>query len=155
MTMLQYGVKPLYNTFSLGGRVFLNRFNFSSGYLGDLAFTDAETVPDWAQSCVSQAVSAGLVEGFPENTLRPNQSVSRLELVTLIVRASQIAVDPKDEPSFSDADKIPSWGAPYVAAAAKAGLIQGRDNNEFELMATATRAESATMILSLLKHLKL
>ncbi|GKS11743.1 hypothetical protein YDYSY3_27430 [Paenibacillus chitinolyticus] len=64
-------------------------------------------------------------------------------------------MDPKAEHSFSDADKIPSWGAPYVAAAAKAGLIQGRDNNEFEPTATATRAESATMILSLLKYLKM
>ncbi|WP_217560622.1 S-layer homology domain-containing protein [Paenibacillus sp. GbtcB18] len=120
-----------------------------------LTFTDADLVPDWAQSYVSQAVSAGLIDGFSDNTLRPNQSLSRLELVTLIVRASKIAVDPKAEPTFSDADKIPSWGAPYVAAAAKAGLIQGRDNNEFEPMATATRAESATTILSLLKHLKI
>ncbi|MFS0841070.1 S-layer homology domain-containing protein [Paenibacillus sp. 1P03SA] len=120
----------------------------------DVAFTDAQTVPEWAQVYVSQAVSAGLIDGFSDHTLRPNQSLSRLELVTLIVRASKITVDPNAEPAFSDSDKIPSWGAPYVAAAAKEGLIQGMGDNKFAPDATATRAESVTMIASLLKYLK-
>ena len=48
---------------------------------------------------------------------------------------------------FKDTDKISSWAVESVDALARAGILNGRDNGNFDPKGTATRAEIATMFV--------
>lgn len=119
-----------------------------------LAFADQSSIPAWAKSSISSAVSAGIVSGYEDNTFRPGQMISRAEITTMIVRASGIQADEQQLSTFADKDQIPAWAHSYIAAAAEAGLIQGKGDNLFMPNDNATRAEAVTLILSLLDYKK-
>ncbi|MBU5444757.1 S-layer homology domain-containing protein [Paenibacillus sp. MSJ-34] len=117
-----------------------------------VAFADKERIPAWAQAFVAEAVGAGVVKGYEDNTFRPDKTINRTELAVMIARAAGLATDPKAELSFADADRIPAWARPYIAAAVDAGLVKGRGNNLFVPNDNASRAEAVTLILSLLEY---
>ena len=52
--------------------------------------------------------------------------------------------------NFKDAGKISSWAVESVNALVKAGILNGRDNGNFDPKGTATRAEIATMFVKFL-----
>ncbi|TXK83828.1 S-layer homology domain-containing protein [Paenibacillus sp. N3.4] len=117
-----------------------------------LPFTDADQIPDWSKPFVSEAVKLGIVSGYEDNSFRSADPISRAELAVMIVKAFGLQVDWSAKASFADANDIPSWAVPHVAAAADAGFIQGRGNNLFAPNDKATRAEVVNLILSMLKH---
>jgi uncharacterized membrane protein YgcG len=45
-------------------------------------FADAQDVPDWAKD----AVKAGVIGGYPDGTLRPNEPISRAEALEVLLR---------------------------------------------------------------------
>lgn len=49
-------------------------------------FTDAKDVQQWAMPAVRWAKAVGLMTGYENNTIRPNNSVSRAELAVLLYR---------------------------------------------------------------------
>ncbi|MNO00265.1 hypothetical protein D3C81_2201250 [compost metagenome] len=69
----------------------------------------------------------------------------------MVVRALGITVDPKATLTFNDAKDVPAWAVPYIAAAAKSGLVNGVGQNKFAPNQKATRAEAVTIILALLE----
>ncbi|NRF96028.1 S-layer homology domain-containing protein [Paenibacillus frigoriresistens] len=52
-----------------------------------LTFADAQKIPAGSVGFVAEAVEKGLVNGFEDNTFRPNQSVTRAEIAALLDRA--------------------------------------------------------------------
>ncbi|WP_165847830.1 S-layer homology domain-containing protein [Ammonifex thiophilus] len=52
----------------------------------ELKFADAEAIPDWAKASVGVAVAKGIVAGYPDNTFRPDQPVTRAEASAMILR---------------------------------------------------------------------
>jgi hypothetical protein len=117
-----------------------------------LTFVDLDNIPEWSRPFVSEAVKLDIVNGYEDNTFRSSNSISRAELAVMIVKALGINVDKNAQSSFADAGEMPSWAVPYIAAAAKARLIQGRGNNLFAPNDRATRAEAVNLILSMLQH---
>jgi tripeptidyl-peptidase-2 len=55
-----------------------------TGDLPDLSFTDEEQISPWARSSIQYAVNAGLLQGFPDGTFKPGQSLSRAEAAILM-----------------------------------------------------------------------
>ncbi|SFF01212.1 2',3'-cyclic-nucleotide 2'-phosphodiesterase/5'-or 3'-nucleotidase, 5'-nucleotidase family [Paenibacillus algorifonticola] len=110
-------------------------------------FRDADAIPVWARSFVAQLSEAGLISGYADNTFRPSNPLTRVEMTAIMVRALGLPIDPAATVDFADASQIPAWAVPYVAAAAKAGIVQGA-NNKFNPSANATRAEVVTLLLN-------
>ena len=52
----------------------------------DLPFADNAEILDWMKGYVHEAVQAGILEGYPDNTFRPNQTSTRAEAVVMIQR---------------------------------------------------------------------
>ncbi|GGG82174.1 NEAT domain-containing protein [Paenibacillus radicis (ex Gao et al. 2016)] len=121
------------------------KLNNASG--SQAVFKDNDSIPAWAKAYVEHAVAAGVISGFADESFRPAQNVNRADIAVMMVRALGITVDEKAELTFADADAIPAYAKPYVAAAVKAGLITGRENNQFAASSNATRAEAVTLIL--------
>ncbi|NBD27147.1 S-layer homology domain-containing protein [Paenibacillus glycinis] len=48
------------------------------------AFADAAAIPAWAQPFIDKAVSAGIVNGYPDNTFRPDNTLTRAEAAKVV-----------------------------------------------------------------------
>ncbi|WP_025700518.1 S-layer homology domain-containing protein, partial [Paenibacillus durus] len=117
-----------------------------------LDFKDAGKIPAWSQSFIAQALDAGIIAGYNDNTFRPEQVITRAEMAALIVRAGGVQVNPKAVLSFADAKDAPKWAVPYIAAIKDAGLVNGIGQNRFAPNQSVTRAEAVTIILGLLQR---
>ena len=112
-----------------------------------LAFADVSAIPGWAAADIARAVAAGIVQGYEDRTFRPNRSITREEMMVMLVKALQLNVDMAQTPTFADNASISNWAKPYVASADAAGLIAGTGNDRFSPAAPATRAEAVTFLL--------
>jgi N-acetylmuramoyl-L-alanine amidase len=108
----------------------------------------------WYASDVATAVEAGIINGYEDNTFRPDASITREELAAMVVRALKFAgvdinVDAAKQTkllsAWKDADKI-VWAKNEVAAALEAGIVNGMTDTNLEIGKQATRAESVTML---------
>lgn len=52
----------------------------------DLPFTDNEEILDWMKGYVDMASEAGVVQGYPDNSFRPNKASTRAEAVVMVQR---------------------------------------------------------------------
>ncbi|MGW8919732.1 S-layer homology domain-containing protein [Paenibacillus lautus] len=59
---------------------------------------------------VTGVVQAGIMNGYEDQTFRPAQELTRLEMTVMIARAKELPLDPQAKVSFADADQIPAWG---------------------------------------------
>ena len=123
------------------------------GAHSSLDFADAGSIQAWAKPYIAQALESGLISGYADWTFRPKVSIRRAELAAMIVRGLGLKTSEGHELSYADADQIPVWAKPYVAAAQEAGVMNGRGDNRFAPAASATRAEAVTVILNMLDAL--
>lgn len=130
----------------------LAQADLAAGAGGEIDFADSASIPAWARSFVMQAVEAGIVTGYDDNTFRPKQRISRAEIAAMAVRAVSLQPDPDAALTFADADSAPKWSRGYIAAAAEAGLMKGRGGNSFAPNDFTTRAEAVVLILALLDY---
>ena len=89
-----------------------------------------------------------MINGTTELTFEPDRNVTREEMAAMICRAVDGATvvygDLTEE--FSDADMISDWARPYVSALYALGIMQGDQNNCFNPLNYANRAEAAVVI---------
>ncbi|EJR83373.1 hypothetical protein IKA_05297 [Bacillus cereus VD169] len=121
--------------------------SYSSNILADThKFPD---VPKWAEQSVNYLVDKQVLIGYPDGTFGSNVTLDRASAATIITKALGIEIDPKAKPSFTDSQD--HWGAPYIAAAEKAGIIKGEGNGIFNPSGKVTRAAMATMLVNAYK----
>lgn len=58
----------------------------------ELDFADIDTVPEWAANHINLAISAGLVKGYEDNTLRPLNEVTRAETAVMFIRLKEYKI---------------------------------------------------------------
>jgi len=100
----------------------------------------------WGQEEIQQAVKLGIVRGYDNSTFKPNQAVSRQELISMLVRALQ-PQPAVSKQSFTDEQHIGLWAAQDVAAAVSAGWINGYEDGSFRPHGGLTRAELAAFLM--------
>ncbi|RJE91336.1 hypothetical protein D3P07_04610 [Paenibacillus sp. 1011MAR3C5] len=99
----------------------------------------------WAENQIKQAVALELVDGYPDQTFRPNQSVTRAEFVVMLVKLLQ----PKwtgTTHEFTDQASIGTWAERATAQALELGWVQGYDDGTFRPNQSITRAEAAVIL---------
>ena len=88
-------------------------------------FTDVQT-GDWYASAIRACAAAGIMNGFEDNTARPNQPITREEAMVMFGRA--MGVTPASRPNlskFTDGDRVSTWAAPYMAPLTDMGILSG------------------------------
>lgn len=53
----------------------------------DLAFEDQNSISAWARGSLATAVKNGIINGYPDGTVRPRANATRAEAVTVVVKA--------------------------------------------------------------------
>ncbi|MGF7184601.1 subtilisin family serine protease [Desulfitispora alkaliphila] len=113
----------------------------------------------WASGYMEAALELGLVEGYDDGTFRPNQNVTRAEMIVMAVRGLEQVAGHSFEGeryqglmcSFSDSADIPSWASRELNIAVKIGLFSEWVEAEMEPNWPATRAETASSVQRLLE----
>jgi len=131
----------------------LNRVLVLQPFSSSWTVKDANEVPNWASGHLQALMEAGIVLGYPDGTVRANNQLTRTELIVVAVRALQLKLPEQPILPFADAETIPVWARPYVAAAYDAGLIQGVGGNRFAPDKLATRAEAVKLLLGIAERL--
>ncbi|ETT48126.1 Ig domain-containing protein [Paenibacillus sp. FSL R7-269] len=101
----------------------------------------------WAQQTIQSWLDSGLLKGFGDGSVKPNQTITRAEFMTLINRSYHFTEQSKVK--FTDVPST-SWVYSEVAKAVAAGYIQGF-NNEMRPNAPINRQEAAVIVTKLLK----
>ena len=108
-----------------------------------LEFYDVST-EHWAYGYIQSLVTKTVLNGMNETTFEPDSNVTREQFAKILVSAMEL-LDPTAECDFNDVSKD-DWFYPYVASAAKAGIIQGYEDGSFGVQKNITRQEMAVMV---------
>ena len=110
------------------------------------AYTDVKA-GDWFNNAVSTLSNAGIINGYPDGTFRPNAPITRAEMAKVIAMFAELD---KDSEGFKDI--AGHWAEAYIKLAAGNGWIAGYPDGTFRPNQYITRAETMTMINRVLER---
>jgi uncharacterized protein YkwD len=87
----------------------------------------------------------GIINGYPDNTYRPDNSVTRVEFLKLVMESSNIPTESSGNSGFSDVDEN-AWYAPYIRKAKSEGWIEGYEGNVFKPEQKINKVEGLKII---------
>lgn len=104
---------------------------------------------DWYGPAVAWAVAQGMADGYPDGTFRPDQPVTRQELVVLFARWVQSRTGALEAPAipahFVDRDRVPAWAQEAFGWAIGTGILTGSDGGALSPQVLATRCQGAAL----------
>ncbi len=89
------------------------------------AFTDAGEVSPWYADSLTKAVGCGVLRGYGDGTLRPQDAISRVEALVILSRCLPALSEKQAAIEFED---VPGWAKKDIDRLSKAGLVQGYGN---------------------------
>jgi S-layer homology domain len=104
----------------------------------------------WATPAIDRAISAGFLTGYPKKTFKPQQDISRVQVLVALVSGLNLKAPTSPNKILSvykDAKDIPTYAIGKIAAATTNGLVVNYPNPQ--ILApnkVASRAEVAAMI---------
>ena len=115
---------------------------------GTATFTDAE---HWAKSPIVWAQQTGVVDGYEDNSFRPENPISRQEFAQIMYNYAKYKgydlTAKGNLDAFPDADKMGAWAEPALAWANGNKLINGHDDGTLDPGGTAIRAQAASILM--------
>lgn len=96
---------------------------------------------------VETAVKQGITKVGADGMFRPNDTITREQLTTMIIRA--LGTETDSDMSllpYGDKDKIPAWATKSIVAAYERGYVQSINGKDFGVGSDATRAQAAVII---------
>lgn len=102
----------------------------------------------WAQAAITEAVSQGMVNGYPNGTFQPEAQITRAEFIKVLLAA--LGIEPAGdaaEPAFHDTAE--HWARGYVDEAVRRNILKIEDyeDNNFEPDNNITRLEMAIQLV--------
>ncbi|MGG3504012.1 Ig-like domain-containing protein [Paenibacillus lautus] len=114
----------------------------------EISFTDISG--HWAEVSIKEAVRERIVTGYPDETFKPGDTVTRAEFSVMLMNSLK-STDAGAELIFTDTAWIGDWAKKAVSQAVQAGIIRGYQDGSFRPNAKMTRAEMAAMIANALE----
>ncbi|MEH1799746.1 MAG: S-layer homology domain-containing protein [Nostoc sp.] len=104
----------------------------------------------WASPAIDQAINAGFLKGYPKKTFKPQQNISRVQVLVALVSGLNLKAPTSPNQILSvykDAKDIPNYAIGKIAAATTNGLVVNYPNPQvLDPNKVASRAEVAAMI---------
>ncbi|GAB4298464.1 MAG: hypothetical protein Fur0025_36950 [Oscillatoriaceae cyanobacterium] len=102
----------------------------------------------WGKDAIIKAYRMGFITGFPDNTFRPNQNLTRVQAVVSLASGLRLTGGSlSDLGFFADRAQIPSYATDEIAAAIQNRiLINYPRTNQIEPLRDITRAEASAFI---------
>lgn len=104
----------------------------------------------WYYETIDRAADAGYMEGLGDNYFKPNDTVTRAQLVTLLYRYSGETVT-QDHNAFTDVPEK-AWYTEAVCWAAGAGIVEGYGDGTFQPDKFISRQEMCKVFATYLTY---
>ncbi|MDR0813832.1 MAG: S-layer homology domain-containing protein [Oscillospiraceae bacterium] len=114
-----------------------------AGWILGMPFTDIAGI--WSQSYIISLAEDGIISGFPDNTFRPENTMTRAEAAVILCRLAGITPDASNAVF---ADMKGHWAQGFVESARKFGLVGGATPTQFQPDRPITREEFAVLASS-------
>ena len=126
-----------------------------------LIFDFKDTKNHWADRNIQVAAYYGLIKGDPDGNFRPNDDVTRIEALTIVLNAlSPENINTEQDQHFvsiySDYSQIPDWALIQAGQAQMVGLVYNLPGHEstLEPLRPAVRGELAKFLFNMLEAVK-
>lgn len=116
-------------------------FNFTKSK--NVSFSDISS-SDWYYKEIAIGVKAGYINGYENNTFKPNQNITREEAAKILAIILEVKGDGKL--NFDDSHKISDWAIKYVDALTDNSIIDGYEDNTFRPREKTSRAETVKLL---------
>ena len=121
---------------------FMTLANRAFGYTTVVPITYTDVQADaWYTNAIAIAKAAGYVSGYPDNTMKPQNPITREEVATIVARIKNLTSAANAADKYTDASKIGSWSKGQVGAVTSAKIMQGYPVGSFMPQGLMTRAE--------------
>ena len=107
------------------------------------SYTDVDA-SQWYYDDLAKAVDAGLFKGS-DNKLRPNDNITREEVMAIIARAYDLSDENSNLSAFTDGSTVSSWAVNAVSALVENGIVNG-SNGKLSPKNNITREEFAQLL---------
>ena len=107
------------------------------------SYTDVNA-SQWYYDDLAKAVDAGLFKGS-DNKLRPNDNITREEVMAIIARAYDLTGENGNLSAFTDGSTVSSWAVNAVSALVENGIVNG-SNGKLNPKNNITREEFAQLL---------
>lgn len=131
---------------------------------GESVFKDVPA-DAWYSKYVSAVHKLGIVQGYADGTLKPQQAITREEAFAILYRVGQVQKDSLvanslsldapgrsiiNEAAFADQDEISEWAREALVALHEAQMLHGYPDGTIKPKDSITRAEIAVVLSKLL-----
>lgn len=96
----------------------------------------------WAEGAIKEMTEAKILNGYPDGSFKPDQSITRAEFAKVIAKAYNFKS--KSTPNFTDVKS--HWAKEYIAALTEKKLINGYPDGNFQPDRPISRAEMVTVL---------
>ncbi|SDD68390.1 X2-like carbohydrate binding domain-containing protein, partial [Paenibacillus sp. cl123] len=117
---------------------------------------------DWFSGAVIAASKLRLIAGYEDGTFRPQEKITRQEVMTMLARAMAVTglKEKLSQPAaliegYEDQADIADWAVDSVRASVQAGIVSGRSGTLLAPQAYMTKAEVAAVMQRLLRKSEL
>lgn len=116
-------------------------------------FQDVRTGSYYTEA-VCWANARGIVNGYEDNSFRPDRSVTRQEMSKIFAqfltyRGKSLPAGEGVLEKFTDGNDVSRWAVPYVQSMVACGLLKGNKDGSFHPRFGATRAQAAVVLVRL------
>ncbi|WP_171687122.1 S-layer homology domain-containing protein [Paenibacillus planticolens] len=105
------------------------------------SFTDIKG--HWAEASIREFVKQGAIDGYPDNSFKPDNKITRAEFVTVIFKALNLKA--QDGKSFEDTST--HWAKSAISTAAALGVVNGYTEQTFGPDEFITREQMAAIVI--------
>ncbi|MFZ5642893.1 MAG: S-layer homology domain-containing protein [Bacillota bacterium] len=120
---------------------------FGLSHSNGASFSDVKAT-DWFAGEMSKAKAAGYVAGYEDNTIKPNNPISRQEAAAMLASVTKLETSGSLAAAnkFKDSGAIPQWSRGAIGAVLDRGYMSGYPDQTFQPGKDITRAEAISTL---------
>lgn len=129
----------------------LDRHNpLSASDIPDISYTDLVGT-HWAYTEIAKAVRRNIISGYPDNSLHPDDKITRAEAAVMLNRVLGNTADSAGAPYEDVTEADYGWALSSISTLYQQDIMKGVTDNSFAPAKYMTRGEGATVIYRWLK----
>ncbi|HHY91370.1 MAG TPA: hypothetical protein GX503_06860, partial [Clostridiales bacterium] len=98
----------------------------------------------WAHDCIKTLLEHGVISGYPDGTIRPDEPITRAETTVLIRNALQLI---SGQGALHYRDALPSWARDAIQATSARKIFVGYPDGTFRANQNITREEMTVVLI--------